>query len=148
MCSLTPRIQLLLAVLGALISRNTALLLSIDLGGDDWTVTNSNGSIVIPATVPGQIHTDLLKAGEISEPFYGFNVDLQRWVAMENWTYTKSFELDPITDNDVSVQLVSMGTLFTPPHDSVGCRYYICLHDRARHGCGCIRERKQVIPRQ
>jgi hypothetical protein len=36
----------------------------VDLRGA-WQATNANGSVVVPATVPGQIHLDLLRAGII-----------------------------------------------------------------------------------
>ena len=35
-------------------------LVEKDLGGSDWRVENANGSLNIAATVPGQIHLDLL----------------------------------------------------------------------------------------
>ncbi|KAL5523539.1 hypothetical protein ACEPAG_7712 [Sanghuangporus baumii] len=55
-----------------------------------WTLKNSNGSIVVPAQVPSQAHLDLARANIISEPLLGANVldFTQRWVANENWTYT------------------------------------------------------------
>lgn len=77
-----------------------------DVSELEWTLKNTNGTIVIPASVPSQAHLDLYRAGIITEPLlesngasliYGhwrqFNrliVDFtQRWVANESvWTYT------------------------------------------------------------
>ena len=62
------------------------------LDGDDWTVRNVNGSITIPATVPGVIHLDLLRANLIDEPYYRFNEANYRWIVYEPyWSFTKLF---------------------------------------------------------
>ena len=42
---------------------------------------------------PGQIHTDLLAAKVIEEPYNGFNVDTTRWIPLSEWTYIKTFEI-------------------------------------------------------
>ena len=61
-----------------------------------WHVRNTNGSLNIPATVPGVIHTDLLNAGVITEPYVDATVDDVRWVANETtWVYSLSFVVDP-----------------------------------------------------
>ncbi|KAF5390415.1 hypothetical protein D9757_005257 [Collybiopsis confluens] len=59
-----------------------------DLSELSWTLRNENGSIVIPGNVPSQAHLDLLKAGIITEPLLEINDFTQRWVWMDNWTYT------------------------------------------------------------
>ncbi|KAI0640219.1 glycoside hydrolase [Trametes polyzona] len=72
----------------------------LSLSGLDWTLRNTNGSIVIPAKVPSQAHLDLLNAGIITEPLLGINGTgdfTQRWVVNENWTYTA--DLTPLTRN-------------------------------------------------
>ena len=63
----------------------------LDLAGSSWSVRCSNGSIVANASVPGVVHTDLLAAGVIPEPMAGFNELALRWVALENWTYSRAF---------------------------------------------------------
>ncbi|KAJ3809985.1 glycoside hydrolase family 2 protein [Lentinula aff. lateritia] len=59
-----------------------------DLSELPWSLKNENGSIVVPGTVPSQAHIDLLKAGVITEPLLEINDFTQRWVWMDNWTYT------------------------------------------------------------
>ncbi|KAJ7176996.1 glycoside hydrolase family 2 protein [Mycena filopes] len=59
-----------------------------DLSALDWTLTNQNGSISVPGAVPSQAHLDLLRAGIITEPLLGINDFTERWVFMDNWTYT------------------------------------------------------------
>ena len=38
--------------------------------GSPWTLHNHNGSISIPATIPGVVHLDLLRAHRVAEPYY------------------------------------------------------------------------------
>ena len=38
-----------------------------------WTLKNENGSVVVPGSVPSQVHLDLLSAGVITEPLLGIN---------------------------------------------------------------------------
>ncbi len=55
----------------------------ITAGGDDW----------LPASVPGCVHTDLLAAKKIPDPFYRDNEKLVQWVGETNWTYRRTFEV-------------------------------------------------------
>lgn len=65
----------------------------LDLSGD-WRVEESETGKSYAATVPGCVHTDLMNAGIIPDPFYSTNeLDLQ-WISEKNWTYRKIFELD------------------------------------------------------
>ena len=49
-------------------------------GGSPWTLRNSNGSLSIPATVPGVVHLDLLRAKKIAEPYYRYGELELAWV--------------------------------------------------------------------
>ncbi|MGH7600418.1 MAG: glycoside hydrolase family 2 protein, partial [bacterium] len=51
-------------------------------GKDEW----------LPATVPGTVHTDLLAAGKIPDPFYRDNEKQVQWVAEVGWRYQRKFE--------------------------------------------------------
>jgi len=64
----------------------------LDLGGS-WRVAMEGSDETIPATVPGCIHTDLMAAGKIPDPFFGENETLVQWVGETNWIYRRSFEL-------------------------------------------------------
>ena len=80
------------------------------LDGDDWTVRNVNGSIAVPAVVPGVVHLDLLRAGLISEPYYRFNERSYRWIAYEPyWTLTKLFTPDAALFEHNTVELAFQG---------------------------------------
>jgi beta-mannosidase len=63
--------------------------------GPAWHVVNGNGSVRAPATVPGHVHLDLLAAGLIKDPYYRFEDKAQQWVALDSWTYSTRFSVDP-----------------------------------------------------
>ncbi len=53
------------------------------VGSEEW----------LPAQVPGGVHTDLLAAGRIPNPFVGDNEKHVQWVAENGWEYQRSFTL-------------------------------------------------------
>lgn len=63
---------------------------TIKLDGD-WRVAQSGKRGAIPARVPGCIHTDLLAAGKIPDPFYRDNELKVQWVGEVDWVYARSF---------------------------------------------------------
>ena len=48
----------------------------------------------LPATVPGCIHTDLLAAGVIPDPFFGDNEKDLQWIGEKKWVYACTFTAD------------------------------------------------------
>ena len=46
----------------------------------------------IHATVPGSVHTDLLSAGLIVDPYLGDHERLVAWIGSTNWRYSTTFE--------------------------------------------------------
>ena len=64
---------------------------------------NGNGSISINGRVPGEIHTDLMRAGILGDPYYRFNdfafvshhniILRYEWVGRDTWTYSRVFML-------------------------------------------------------
>ncbi|MEU9632490.1 glycoside hydrolase family 2 protein [Streptomyces luteogriseus] len=55
--------------------------------GDGWILRHD--SEPIPATVPGCVHTDLMAAGVIPDPFLGLGETEVAWVARRDWTYER-----------------------------------------------------------
>src|SRR5215218_10601024 len=45
-----------------------------------------------PATVPGEVHVDLLAAGLIPDPFDGDNETLLAWIGRTGWIYRATFD--------------------------------------------------------
>ena len=67
------------------------------LDGADWTLSSSNGSTVVPATVPGDLLSDLQRAGIIGDPLFGDNLasTTTAALALDTWTWSTTFDLDP-----------------------------------------------------
>ncbi len=70
---------------------------SLSLNGE-WTARQAGArpagkAIVVPATVPGCIHTDLLTAGEIKDPYFRTKEFDAYWVGETDWEYRRDFEV-------------------------------------------------------
>lgn len=52
------------------------------------------GEVTVPAAVPGVIHTDLLAAGLIPDPYLDDNESALAWIGLVDWTYRTTFETD------------------------------------------------------
>lgn len=64
---------------------------NLDLCGK-WELRNRNGSIVVEeASVPGYVHTALLNAHVIGDPYFRNNDVLYRWIDYDDWIYSKAF---------------------------------------------------------
>jgi beta-mannosidase len=75
----------------------------------DWKFRQKNKEVYYPATVPGTIHTDLLKNGLIQDPFYGTNESDVQWVEQEDWEYTATFDADKELLNSQHIELTFDG---------------------------------------
>jgi len=64
----------------------------IELNGR-WTLRQNDSDEPIAAQVPGCVHTDLLAAGKIPDPFVGDNEEALRWIFQDRWTYQREFDL-------------------------------------------------------
>ena len=65
---------------------------TLNLGGA-WQVARTGDHEWFPAKVPGCIHTDLLAAGKIPDPFFRDNENAVQWIGETNWTYRRTFEV-------------------------------------------------------
>ncbi|MBX9393704.1 glycoside hydrolase family 2 protein [Streptomyces sp. TRM72054] len=60
---------------------------------DGWILRHSDGTAdALPAEVPGCVHTDLLAAGLIPDPFLGRNEAEVAWVGRREWTYERQLD--------------------------------------------------------
>ncbi|MFY1655220.1 glycoside hydrolase family 2 protein [Solwaraspora sp. WMMB762] len=82
---------------------------------EGWTVRPADGSDVpdgvgdrsVPAAVPGCVHTDLLAAGLIPDPYLDDNENRLSWIGRTDWVYETTFDwVDP---GDPRVDLVCAG---------------------------------------
>src|SRR5882672_10498886 len=58
---------------------------------DGWTLSSAQTGPV-PATVPGCVHTDLLAAGLIPDPYLDDNEESLGWIGRADWAYELGFD--------------------------------------------------------
>ena len=63
----------------------------------------------IPAAVPGCVHTDLLRAGKIPDPFAGTNEKALQWIEHADWEYRTTVEASPELLHHDHVEIVFHG---------------------------------------
>ena len=61
----------------------------------DWELINPLTKERIPAKVPGSVHTDLLAAGKIDDPFYRDNENTLMHIGEQHWLYETRFNAAP-----------------------------------------------------
>jgi beta-mannosidase len=77
---------------------------------DGWAVHAADAAEPVgpvPASVPGCVHTDLMAAGLIPDPFLDDNETRLAWIGHTDWTYETTFEWTP--DDGDRVDLVCAG---------------------------------------
>ena len=70
-----------------------------------WQVAKKDSNEWLPAQVPGCIHTDLLAAGKIPDPYFGENERDVQWVGETDWVYRRKFEVTAQALNSARVLL-------------------------------------------
>ena len=66
--------------------------LSVSLKGS-WSLLFDDSDKKLSAELPGDVHSALLKAGVIPEPFEQANEELVQWVGEKDWVYTREFDI-------------------------------------------------------
>ena len=84
----------------------------IYLSGNDWIITD-NMDITAQGSVPGTVHTILLAANKIPDPYFGFNDVNLRFLVKRNWIFFKNFTLTPdiLGSNKISIYLDQIDTI-------------------------------------
>ena len=62
---------------------------------NNWFFKQIDSTIQGEATVPGTVHTDLLNAKLIEDPFYRINEKDQQWIDKKDWEYSKTIIITP-----------------------------------------------------
>lgn len=97
----------------------------VDLSQLAWTVracgdltrvpaqVRGAASVGLPATVPGCVHEDLIRAGIIGDPRIGMNEAACSWVGWTDWRYEAAFEVDEreLEDGPVELEFDSLDTV-------------------------------------
>jgi beta-mannosidase len=85
---------------------------------ENWTVRATGNlaqippslrNVTIPARVPGCVHTDLLRAGLIPDPYRDFNEHQLQWIGETDWQYTLVFEANDELFEHERIDLVCDG---------------------------------------
>ena len=79
---------------------------------EGWTMSAAEFSDV-PATVPGCVHTDLLAAGLIDDPYQDDNETRLDWIGRTNWTYATTFTWQPQGHDRVDLVCGGLDTIAT-----------------------------------
>ena len=84
-----------------------------DLGGTSWMVVQKGKLDPIPASVPGDIFTDLLAAGRIPDPNFRENNSVIQWVGLVPWVYYRDFHVtsELLTQPKVVLHCAGLDTL-------------------------------------
>jgi beta-mannosidase len=77
--------------------------------GGEWSFRSEESTLWFSATVPGCVHTDLLRNRMIPDPFFASNEDSVQWVAETTWEYRKLFDADELQERCKNIELVFEG---------------------------------------
>ncbi len=75
----------------------------------EWEFRQMGTGLWQRASVPGCVHTDLLAAGLIPDPFYRDNELEVRWIEREGWEYRRAYEVGPEVLERDHVEIVAEG---------------------------------------
>ena len=82
---------------------------SLDLGGDVWTLREQGKRGSTPALIPGSTYTNLLAAKAIPDPYFGENNGKVQWVADKTWFFEREFQVPDDVYDKPHVELVCHG---------------------------------------
>jgi beta-mannosidase len=83
--------------------------LSLDHGWQFRQVAGASANGWLPATVPGDVHLDLLANKKIPDPFFRDNEAKLQWIEKEAWEYQLTFNVTPAMLSRSHVDLVFDG---------------------------------------
>lgn len=75
----------------------------------NWEFRACGDETWLPAVVPGTVHTDLLRNGLISQPFYGKNEHELQWIDKKDWEYRSKLRLEEEWQSLAITELVFAG---------------------------------------
>lgn len=93
---------------------------------EGWTLTTTGDIPLelpaggVPATVPGCVHTDLLAAGLIDDPYLDDNETRLSWIGRTDWTYRTTFDWLPDGHEYTDLVLEGLDTVATVTLNGTG----------------------------
>ncbi|MDT5121008.1 MAG: beta-mannosidase [Acidobacteriota bacterium] len=88
------------------IQRDAKIRIPIETG---WRFRQADKDAWYPATVPGCVHTDLMKNKLIDDPFYRDNEPKLQWIGKTDWEYQTSFNVTPEILKHKNLELIFEG---------------------------------------
>lgn len=75
----------------------------------NWNYKEVGTAKWFPASVPGEIHTDLLHNKQIEDPYFGTNEEKLQWIEKKDWEYSTTFKVTPVLLKKKNINLVFDG---------------------------------------
>lgn len=82
---------------------------SLPLASSSWRFRDCSEKNWLPARVPGCVHTDLMAAGKVPDPFWGDNEAQLQWIEERDWEYQTTFSVPKELLQEDQVELVADG---------------------------------------
>ncbi|MFA6287343.1 MAG: glycoside hydrolase family 2 protein [Opitutaceae bacterium] len=82
---------------------------TLDLAKSRWQFRDTTAKTWLPATVPGCVHTDLRRAKQIPDPFFGTNELGLQWIEERDWEYRATFNVSAALLSESEIELVADG---------------------------------------
>lgn len=79
---------------------------------ESWQFKQARLDNWYPATVPGVVHTDLVKNKLIKDPFFELNERTMQWIDKEDWIYETNFDVSSeiFEKNNISIFFKGLDT--------------------------------------
>ncbi len=93
-------------------AKNNETIQIQNLAHSNWKFRKKGDAAWLPATVPGNVHTDLLNLGQIEDPFLQTNEEKVKWVENADWEYECVFMVskENATKGNVELCLANLDT--------------------------------------
>ncbi|MCC6462104.1 MAG: glycoside hydrolase family 2 protein [Saprospiraceae bacterium] len=75
----------------------------------NWEFRQAHTGTWRPTPMPVSVHTALLQAGQIEDPYYRDNEEKVQWIEQEDWEFQCSFTIDEATFQRKHIELVFKG---------------------------------------
>ena len=103
-------------------------------------------ALPIPATVPGTVHTDLLAAGLIPDPYLDENEAALTWIGHADWVYEREYEHDLVDGEHVvlafdgldTVATVTVNDVVVARTENMHRRYEVPIEHALRDGVNAV----------
>ena len=81
----------------------------LNLSSENWKFRKKGDANLLPAKVPGTVHTDLFANKIIPDPFLGTNEKQLQWIENEDWEYETKFTISESEFKNQNIDLIFEG---------------------------------------